>query len=166
MRSLLVGVALGLAALGSSSAFAADSSSGCGPGWYVFKDTSLVSSSLRAITNGILFPTSTLGMTFGTSNCAKHKIVRKDSEALRVTTLAYHDLLIQTAKGQGEHLGALAATLGCPWQAQERFNRAMQAGYESLFPADETAPELVLDAVEARVQADPALATACAAPVG
>ncbi len=155
-----------LASCLATHAFGADSSSGCGPGWYVFKENSMVSSSLRAVTNGILFPTSTLGMTFGTSNCAAHKLVQRDSESLRFVTLAYHDLQIQTAKGQGEHLGALAQTLGCPWQVQERFNAQLQSGYESVFPADDTAPTAVLDAINARLRADPSLATACAAGLG
>lgn len=54
---------------------AGDSSSGCGADWYIFKKNSLVSSSLRATTNAILL-NATFGMTFGTSNCSQHSIVK------------------------------------------------------------------------------------------
>ena len=64
---------ISLAILFSINAMAKDGSSGCGPGWYLLKKNSILSSSLRVTTNGIFFPTTTLGMTIGTSNCSKHK---------------------------------------------------------------------------------------------
>ena len=45
----------------SSISYAADSSSGCGAGWYIFKKNSLVSSVLRTTTN--VFALNTVGMT-------------------------------------------------------------------------------------------------------
>ncbi|MCX6107291.1 MAG: DUF3015 family protein [Proteobacteria bacterium] len=149
------------------TAKAADSSNGCGPGWYVFKDTSLVSSSLRTITNAALFPSATVGMTFGTSNCAKHKIVEeRDRESVKFATLAYHDLMIQTAQGHGEYLAAFASTLGCNWQAQPEFNRTMQGVYPAIFTSDETLPEDVVAQFRAQIKHHPGLAQACALGMG
>ena len=50
-----------LVAMFSTQLLAADGSSGCGPGWYVTKKNSLLSSAIRATTNAILIPTVTLG---------------------------------------------------------------------------------------------------------
>ena len=143
----------------------ADSSSGCGPGWYLFKDVSLVSSTLRSTTNAVLLPTTTFGMTFGTSNCAQHKIV-DNNESVKFAALAYHDLVVQMAQGKGEHLAAFASTLGCPWQAQVEFNRAMQQSYERIVPSDAASPEAIVDQVRVELQARPQLARACSVGVG
>lgn len=104
------------------SAFAADGSSGCGPAWFIMKDNSILSSALRLTTNGILFPFVTLGMTFGTSNCTKHRIVKTEQESLYFATQNYYEIKGEMARGQGEYLSAFASTIGCPSSAQDRFN--------------------------------------------
>ena len=48
---------------------------------YDFFLNSLLSSSLRATTNAILL-NGTFGMTFGTSNCSKHSIVKKEFQKI------------------------------------------------------------------------------------
>jgi len=148
------------------SAQAADGSSGCGPGWYIFKEASLLSSSLRITTNSFLFPVTTIGMTFGTSNCTAHKLVDVQSESVKFAALAYHDLVVQMAQGKGEHLAAFADTLGCPWQAQMEFNRAMQQSYQRIVPSDAVAPEAIVEQVRIELQAHPHLARACHIEVG
>src|SRR4051794_31289808 len=100
-----------LASFVSIQAFAMDGSSGCGPGWYLLKDTSIVSSALRATTNGILFPVYTFGMTFGTSNCTQHKLVLKEKESLYFATHNHFELKGNIAKGDGEYLSAFATTM-------------------------------------------------------
>ena len=150
----------------TQNARAADSSSGCGPGWYIFKDVSLVSSSLRGTTNGILFPVTTIGMTFGTSNCSAHKIVDNQGESIKFATLAYHDLVVQMAQGKGEHLAAFANTLGCPWQTQLEFNRTLQASFQRIVPTDAVAPETIVEQVRVELQTQPLLAQACSGAVG
>lgn len=112
----------------SSNLFAADSSSGCGAGWYVFKENSLISSALRASTNATFF--STVGMTFGTSNCAKHKIVQKEKEAIHFAEANYDTLMIEMGQGQGEFMAALSALVGCEG---ENFGTAAQSNYTKLF---------------------------------
>ena len=69
LTSLMIAASL---CVGASQAMAMDGSSGCGPAWYVFKENTILSSSLRGTTNGTLWPVVTIGMTFGTSNCANH----------------------------------------------------------------------------------------------
>ncbi len=117
----------------SFSVAAKDSSSGCGPGWFVFKKNSLVSSALRVTTNGILFPFVTLGMTFGTSNCSKHSIVLKEKESLKFATENYYELAADVAKGEGDFLTAFNETLGCHKDASKFLNQEMKSNYKKIF---------------------------------
>jgi len=147
--------------LGTGSAWAADGSSGCGPGWYVFKNNSLVSSALRATTNGILMPVVTLGMTFGTSNCTQHKLVLKEKESLHFATMNHFQLKSEIAKGSGEYLSAFAATMGCPSGAQTRLNEHVKAQYSSVYPDARVQPDQVLVEVYKVILSDPELTRQC-----
>lgn len=124
--------------------FAADGSSGCGPGWYILKDNSLISSALRATTNGFLFPVTTIGMTVGTSNCSKHKIVKKEQESLHFATMNYYELKGEVAKGSGKYLSAFATTMGCNAGSQEMLNAELKNNYKNIFPSNKVNPEATL----------------------
>jgi len=147
----------------ASASFAADGSSGCGPGWYVFKKNSLVSSSLRGTTNGMLFPLFTGGMTLGTSNCAKHSIVQRSHRSLHFASYNRDHLMIEMAQGGGETLSAYAATWGCPWTAQERFNTVMRTNYSQIFTdnLNGTDAAALNDRVAGAIASDSDLVTAC-----
>lgn len=125
----------------SFSAIARDGSSGCGPGWYVMKDNSLVSSALRATTNGFLFPTVTVGMTIGTSNCTRHKLVLKEKEAIHFATHNSFELIREAAMGEGEFLSAYYATLGCVDTNKAHFSKLMQTHFQDLFRDLKIQPE-------------------------
>jgi|SRR5690606_20971461 len=140
MKKLLVSVLF----LFATSSFAADGSSGCGPGWYLLKDNSIVSSAFRATTNGVLFPVTTIGMTVGTSNCSQHKLVKKEQESLHFVTMNYYDLKGEVAKGNGKYLAAFAETLGCSSKAQVLLNSELKNNYKSLFPSEKVNPESTL----------------------
>lgn len=148
-------------ALFSINALASDGSSGCGPGWYIFKDNSLVSSALRATTNSLLFPISTIGMTVGTSNCTQHKLVLKEKESLYFATQNYFELKGQIAKGQGEYLSAFASTMGCPSSAQTLLNNRLRSNYESIFPKNKVDAEKVLLEVYKTILSDERLTAQC-----
>jgi hypothetical protein len=121
----------------ATSAFAADGSSGCGPGWYLFKENSFVSSSLRSTTNGYSSPIVTLGMSFGTSNCAQHKIVMNDKRGLHFVAHNTHNLVVDVAMGRGESLGVLAETMGYDWKSQAQFNDVMKQNFHTIFGQNE-----------------------------
>jgi len=125
----------------SVSAFAMDGSSGCGPGWYVAKDNSLLSSSIRATTNAILIPSVTLGMTFGTSNCSKHSIVKLEKERIKFATENYFEIATDSAKGQGEFLAAYGELMGCSVESIELFSKSMQGQFKTIFSKDNIEPE-------------------------
>lgn len=145
---------------------AADGSSGCGPGWYVLKDNSLVSSALRATTNGLLIPVVTLGMTFGTSNCTQHKLVLREKESLHFATMNHYELKSEMAKGGGEYLSAFGATLGCPTKVQGQFNEKLKAHFQVIYPDGGVNPEKTLLEVYKVVLSDPTLTNQCSLGLG
>lgn len=151
----------------SSSGFAADGSNGCGPGWYVLKKNSLLSSFGRYITHGVLFPSVTLGMTFGTSNCAKHSIVLKDQRSLHFANQNMEHLKHDIAKGEGEFLQAYLASFGCSVFAQKPLRHDLQDYFGDLF-AQGTSPqpmELVALTGQLIIEA-PGVAELCGADLG
>jgi len=142
-------------------AFAMDGSSGCGPGWYILKEDSLVSSALRMTTNGILFPVVTIGMTFGTSNCTQHKIVLKEKESLYFATMNHFELKADVAKGTGEYLSAFANTMGCNAVAQPRLNQKLRENYSKVYPDGAVKPDNVLLEVYKTIFSDVELTQEC-----
>ncbi len=140
--------------------FAADGSSGCGPGWYVFKENSLVSSTFRNTTNGFLAPTVTVGMTFGTSNCTRHSIVEDNKRSLYFLAHNRDAIASQLARGRGEHLDAFANTLGCSWQAQDVLTGAMRSHLGELYQSDLDSTELLLQ-TRSLIHQDRVLNKAC-----
>jgi hypothetical protein len=155
-----------IGSLGISEALAADGSSGCGPGWYVLKDNSLVSSSLRSTTNGMLFPVYTIGMTIGTSNCTQHKLVLKEQESLHFATMNHFELKSEIAKGHGEYLSAFAETMGCPAKAQDRLNEQLRLNYSKIYSDSMVRPEKVLEEVYHTIFSDRDLTNQCSLGIG
>lgn len=100
-----------LLALVSTSVIAADGSSGCGLGWRVAPKQSLLSSMTRNTTHVIL--PNTFSMTFGTSGCSQHSIVKKDRAVEHFVEANFENLQIEMAQGQGESLLALSELMGC-----------------------------------------------------
>lgn len=162
MKNIFIGIIVLL----STNAFASDGSSGCGPGWYLFKKNSLVSSSLRATTNGVLYPVVTIGMTFGTSNCTRHSIVKKEKESLHFVTHNRYELQSEVAKGHGEYVSALAETIGCMPGAKSHFINKLQDNYEKIFSNNNSTPDAILLETYKIIFSDKTLFQQCALPIG
>ncbi len=128
MKKLLIVIAL---IAGSNQVFSkemsADKSSGCGYGWEVMKDQSLLASSIRSTTNQIA--SNTIAMTMGTSGCAKHDIVLQKKEQLHFANSNYEMIVAEMANGQGEYLTSFANVLGCDNVA---FGISAQANLEEI----------------------------------
>lgn len=142
--------------LGNTATFAADSSSGCGLGWAVFKDNSLISSALRATTNAMFF--NTIGMTFGTSGCARHSIVMNDKKTLHFTESNHNELKLEVAQGSGEHLNGLSHLMGC---SPEAFSTTLKKNYNQVFTKDGISPRELVNNIQAQVVSDKDLARSC-----
>jgi hypothetical protein len=123
---------LGILALAPAVSLAADGSSGCGVGWYILKENSLLSSSSRNVTNAVL--PNTFSMTSGTSNCAKHSIVQNDKKGLHFVESNADSLEINIAAGEGQFVEGFAFALGCAPEVMPQFAGALQSRYKELFP--------------------------------
>ena len=143
----------------STNILASDGSSGCGPGWYLFKENSLISSVLRATTNTILFPSSTLGMTLGTSNCTKHKIVQNEKRSLHYATHNFYELKSEIPMGTGLFLTAFHQVLGCQDSSKDYFKRTLKMKFEQLFPSN--SPQHLLKKVYQIILSDQKLVRSC-----
>ena len=88
----------------------ADSSSGCGLGWQLFRKNSLLSSTFRNTTHAFL--PNTFSMTFGTSGCAHHDIVKNEKRGIHFAENNFSELMIDIAKGEGEYLEGFAIATG------------------------------------------------------
>ncbi len=139
-----------------SNVQAADSSSGCGLGWAVFKDNSLISSALRATTNGIFL--NTVAMTFGTSGCARHSIVMNDKKTLHFTEANHNELKVEVAQGSGEHLSGLSHLMGC---SSDAFSATLQKNYSQVFTKENISPRELVNNIQAQVVSDETLARSC-----
>ena len=124
---------------------AKDSSSGCGPGWFLFKKNSLVSSALRATTNGVLFPFVTLGMTFGTSNCTKHSLVKTEKKTIHFVTHNVFEIKSEAARGSGDFLKSYAKTIGCQSDVYDYFSSKLQDQYENIFKEKSTNEDIIVE---------------------
>lgn len=140
MKKWLLAVAL-LAA--GSNVFAAemepDKSDGCGPGWYIYKDKTLLGTSIRNTTNNVI-PGAAFGMTSGTSNCAEHDIVKVEKEQLHYTASNYETLVSEMAAGQGEFLTEYAQSFGCD---AAQFSEMTQENFERIIPSNGSSVELL-----------------------
>ena len=147
----------------SVNSYAADGSSGCGPGWYVSQENTLLSSVVRAITNSVLFPVSTIGMTVGTSNCAKHEIVENEKEALYFATMNYFEIKKEMAQGGGEFLAAFSQTIGCSNSANFELMNQLKSNYDQVMPKGDVNPEEMLKGVYKTILTNPRLRLQCGA---
>lgn len=120
------------------NAYAADGSSGCGLGWEVLPKNSLVSSYSRTITNAVT--SSTLGMTSGTSGCAKHSIVENSKKDIHYAESNFHELMMEMSQGQGEHLKGFALAMGCTGAEVGAFSKATQSNYGEIFSNSKVQP--------------------------
>ncbi|ATH08439.1 hypothetical protein BIY24_10905 [Halobacteriovorax marinus] len=141
----------------STHAFAGDSSSGCGLGWAVLKKNSLVSSFTRTFINATF--SSTLGMTFGTSGCAQHSIVKNESKIIHFAESNYYQLQKEIALGSGSYITAFSGLIGCEDAAL--FNSKVQQNFDKIYPDLSTEPAAALKNILMTVQGDQELSRSC-----
>lgn len=153
--SIITVISLGI----SSAVFADDQSNGCGLGWKISKRNSLLSSTTRTYVNFTF--SNTLGMTSGTSGCAKHSIVKNEKKAVYYAEANYGHLMVEMAEGNGEHLSGLASVLGCQTTGISSFNKLTQDNYIRVFSSTEEAPGKMLKNVIQLMQEHPEIQQQC-----
>jgi len=151
---LIIGL---FALLSASMAFAGDSSSGCGMGWQVAKDNSLVSSFTRSVVNATF--SNTIAMTLGTSGCARHSIVYNEMKGIHFVESNKNELAIDMAKGNGEYVTGLAQVFGC--QNTKAFGSMVQNKYESVLPSENISGVELYNNVKNEIRKDSTLSQTC-----
>lgn len=133
MKKIIAG-----AILVSSSAFAmAQSPAGCGLGTaVVFPDANEWHEHVLAATTNGTSGNQTFGMTSGTLGCESANGPLKLAQAFMDDNM--DQLALDSAKGQGETLAALAEVIGVEAQDQAAFDRAMQSNFDAIFAAEGT----------------------------
>lgn len=147
MKKTLVAMTVVAAVSAAVVAKAEDKSSGCGFGWQVAKENSLVSSFTRNLTNETT--SNTFGMTSGTSGCDKHSIVDVNKSEEHFAEANYNSLMIEMAQGEGTYLTSLAYVMGCDSAQLSQFIEMSQKNYPKYFPAQGGNPTQMIDAVRA-----------------
>lgn len=133
MKKIIAG-----AILVSSSAFAmAQSPAGCGLGTaVVFPDANEWHEHVLAATTNGTSGNQTFGMTSGTLGCESANGPLKLAQAFMDDNM--DQLALDSAKGQGETLAALAEVIGVEAQDQAAFDATMQTNFDSIFAAEGT----------------------------
>jgi len=138
---------------------AKDGSSGCGAGWYILKKNSLVSSALRGTTNVSFL--NTVGMTFGTSNCSSHSIVKNDKKAIHFLEANQYQIVVDMALGEGEFLSAFSSVMGCS-SVEKSFKRIMKSNYSNIVTDSKISPQELLTKIQGQIYSDNFLRLGCA----
>ena len=127
-----------------------DTGPGCGLGkllWSDFKrQKDIAPQVLMATTNGT-FGSQTFGLSTGTSGCTNDGKVWAAQKTEFFVATTFENLAGDMARGQGEHLTALATLLGVPTDQQEMFSTLVQERYRELIARGETSPSALIKAL-------------------
>lgn len=138
-----------------------DTGPGCGLGklaWADFKrQKDIAPQVLIATTNGT-FGSQTFGISFGTSGCTNDGKVWAEHKTEFFVAATFDNLAGDMARGQGEHLTALAILLGVPTDRQQVFLTLVQERYRELIDRGETSPSALIKALDEAMAGHPVLA--------
>ena len=98
-------------------------------------------------------------MTLGTSGCAKHSIVKNESQGIHFAEANQHQLMIEMAMGEGEYVAGFAQVIGCDANS---FGPAVRKNYDRIFTTENTSAKEMYDNLKNAVVTDETLAKACA----
>ncbi|MGE0528634.1 MAG: DUF3015 family protein [Bdellovibrionales bacterium] len=108
MRKLvLLAVLIGLPAI----SHARDQMDGCGLGWEVTDDETMIATTTRGTTNAFVPPT--FGMTSGTLGCKQLEFASNEKEAVNYVVNNFSNLKQELAIGQGEYVEGLSEVMNC-----------------------------------------------------
>ncbi len=118
MRKFIILAAIvGLPAISN----AADTMDGCGLGWQVTDQETMIATTTRGTTNAFVPPA--FGMTTGTLGCKKLAFAANDKAAVNYVVNNFSNLKQQLAVGQGEYVDGLSEVMNCDGAAiQKSYN--------------------------------------------
>lgn len=137
---------------------AADNVGSCGLGSKLFDGKRGVVSQVLAVTTNGSFGSQTFGITSGTSGCTQDGVVSSSWKTAAFIDGNMNRLALDTSRGQGESLAALASLLKVKEADTQSFNVAMQKNFTTIFSNPEITSTQVAAAVKKVLADDAALA--------
>jgi hypothetical protein len=136
----------------------ADSGAGCGLGQTLFAGKSgLAPHVLAATTNGTS-SNQLFGLSFDSLGCNGESVITAEYQRNLYVAGNMDNLATDAAKGQGEHLQALAELLAIESQDQAAFYQLTQSRFDTLFNVTESNAPSFLARLDNVMQTEPALA--------
>lgn len=162
LQSMCVIILAGLSQVGIAAAAGnPDTGPGCGLGklaWSDFKrQKDIAPQVLMATTNGT-FGSQTFGISFGTSGCTNDGKVWAEQKTDFFVAATFDNLAGDMARGQGEHLSALAVLLGVPADRQAEFFALVQERYREFASRGERSAGALIKALDEAMSRHPVFA--------
>ncbi len=125
MKMIAIIAALVLTSLNAS---ARDSFDGCGLGWEITQDKTMIATTTRGTTNAFVPPT--FGMTTGTLGCDKFSgFAALEKQNVEYVAKNFEALRTQLATGNGEYVNTAASSFNCD---SKTFSTHMQKNYNKV----------------------------------
>lgn len=141
-----LGSVIGTVAWANSSPSKSD---GCGLGWEVTKEHTMIATTTRGTTNSVVPPT--FGMTSGTIGCEKLDIAAHEVDKASYAVTNFEGLKLEMAMGQGETLNGFSKIMGCG--DAQAFAQMTKKNYQNIYASSETTPVEMYKSVRALTQA-------------
>jgi len=150
IRLVAGGFLITLVAAGSSFAGQAQNNCGCGLGtvlWANKADGSILSQTMQATTNNVLFGNQTFGITSGTLGCEQPESIGADDRTFAYVRDNMDGLARDIAVGQGEYLETLAELLVVPAESKGAFADSLQKNFGQIFVTGEESAAVILERI-------------------
>ena len=118
-------------------AVAADNVGGCGWGSKLFSGQRGIAPQVLAVTTNGTSGNQTFAITSGTSGCTQDGVVQSSWKTAAFIDANMNRLALDSSRGEGESLSALAALVGVDAQDRVAFNGAMQKNFSAIFSSSE-----------------------------
>jgi hypothetical protein len=143
-QKVLILAALGLLLSAGTSEAVYKGNTGCGLGYYFFKDArdSFVTEFLAVTTNSL--GTQTFGILTETFGCRQPKSLVQDKRLNEFVAGNMDSLASEMASGEGESLATLAELMEVPVPRREGFYSLLKENFSSIFTSSHIrSPELI-----------------------
>jgi len=138
---LFLALLLGAGAAGAVT----KSTTGCGLGYYLFKDaTDTFATQLLAVTTNSM-GTQTFGILTGTGGCRQPKRLVSDERLHEFVAGNMDSLAADMASGQGESLDTLAELMSVPEPERPAFCATLQENFSNIFTSRDVQSAQVID---------------------
>jgi hypothetical protein len=131
---------------------------GCGLGWQVTREKTLLGSITRGTTNETVPPS--FGMTSGTLGCRQLPVSLNDQSAFKYAYVNMDSLSVDMAAGHGEYLQAFAQTMGCG-AVSDSFSQMAQARYDAIMNHGKADALQMFENVKREIRSDAFLSSSC-----